>query len=113
VLFDEIENGINPELMQKLVALLLGAERQVIVTTHSPLVLNYLPDEVAREACCCCSGTVQGHKAEVRLFDLPSTQRSSRCLAPVKCLSTRTWRLPAEAMTLALISPSHEIASFR
>ncbi len=106
VLFDEIENGINPELMQKLVQLLLGAERQVIVTTHSPLVLNYLPDEIAREAVLLLFRNSAGHTKAVRLFDLPSTQKKLTLLGPGEVfVDTNLEALPAEAMTLALISP--------
>ena len=47
LLFDEIENGIHPELVERLVDFLIHLDRQVIVTTHSPMVLNYIPDEVA------------------------------------------------------------------
>jgi predicted ATPase len=93
VLFDEIENGINPELMQKLVALLLGAERQVIVTTHSPLVLNYLPDEVAKEAVLLLYRNNAGHTKVARLFDLPSTQKKLALLGPGRSSSTRIWKL--------------------
>lgn len=106
VLFDEIENGINPELMQKLVALLLGAERQVIVTTHSPLVLNYLPDEVAKEAVLLLYRNNAGHTKVARLFDLPSTQKKLALLGPGEVfVDTNLEALPAEAMLLELISP--------
>lgn len=101
VLFDEIENGINPELMQKLVQLLLGATRQVIVTTHSPLVLNYLPDEVAREAVLLLFRNSAGHTKVVRLFDLPSTQKKLTLLGPGEVfVDTHLEALPAEAMAL-------------
>lgn len=50
LLFDEIENGVNPELVERLVNVLLNAPQQVLVTTHSPMILNYLPDNVARES---------------------------------------------------------------
>ncbi|MEY4562237.1 MAG: hypothetical protein RLZZ618_1514 [Pseudomonadota bacterium] len=106
VLFDEIENGINPELMQKLVQLLLGAERQVIVTTHSPLVLNYLPDEVAKESVLLVYRNNEGHTKAARLFDLPSTQKKLALLGPGEVfVDTNLEALPAEAMTLDLISP--------
>jgi predicted ATPase len=82
VLFDEIENGINPELMQRLVELLMQAERQVIVTTHSPLVLNYLPDSVAREAVLLLFRNRSGCTRSVRLFDLSSTQEKLLFLGP-------------------------------
>lgn len=50
VLLDEIENGINPEIIEKLVDVLVNANEQIIVTTHSPMILNYLTDDVARNA---------------------------------------------------------------
>ncbi|MEN0104993.1 MAG: AAA family ATPase [Pseudomonas sp.] len=50
ILFDEIENGINPEIVETLVDLLQAAPQQVLVTTHSPLILNYLSDEVAEKS---------------------------------------------------------------
>lgn len=101
VLFDEIENGINPELMQKLVQLLLGAKRQVIVTTHSPLVLNYLPDEVAKDSVLLVYRNKAGHTKVVRLFDLPSTQKKLALLGPGEVfVDTNLEELPAEAMLL-------------
>lgn len=106
VLFDEIENGINPELMQRLVELLLGAERQVIVTTHSPLVLNYLPDEVAKETVLLVYRNNAGHTKVTRLFDLPSTQKKLALLGPGEVfVDTNLEALPAEAMLLDLITP--------
>lgn len=42
LLFDEIENGINPEFIEILVELLMKIDTQVIVTTHSPLFLNFI-----------------------------------------------------------------------
>jgi energy-coupling factor transporter ATP-binding protein EcfA2 len=82
LLFDEIENGINPELIQRLVELLMQAERQVIVTTHSPLVLNYLPDSVAKEAVLLLFRNRSGCTRSVRLFDLSSTQEKLLFLGP-------------------------------
>ncbi|WP_296952587.1 AAA family ATPase [uncultured Massilia sp.] len=48
LLLDEVEDGINPEIMERLVDVLVSARVQVIVTTHSPMVLNYLEDDIAR-----------------------------------------------------------------
>ena len=48
ILLDEIENGINPELVEQLMDYLVRSGKQILVTTHSPIVLNYLEDEVAR-----------------------------------------------------------------
>ena len=98
VLFDEIENGINPELMQKLVALMLKASRQIIVTTHSPLILNYLPDDVAREAVLLLFRNSQGHTKVVRLFDLPTPSHKLTLLGPGEVfVDTNLVDLPFEA----------------
>ena len=107
VLFDEIENGINPELMQKLVKLLLGVKRQVIVTTHSPLVLNYLPDDVAKNAVLLLYRNGAGHTKVVRLFDLPSTQKKLALLGPGEVfVDTNLEALPAEALAMDRITPA-------
>lgn len=50
LLFDEIENGVNPQIIEKLVDTLVASEQQIIVTTHNPMILNYLEDSIAREA---------------------------------------------------------------
>lgn len=82
LLFDEIENGINPELMDRLIRHLLAARTQIIATTHSPMVLNYLPDDVARTGVILLYRTPQGHTRAVRFFDLPSAQRKLTLLGP-------------------------------
>jgi predicted ATPase len=44
ILLDEIENGINPFITEKVIGLLQSiisnAGRQVVITTHSPIILN-------------------------------------------------------------------------
>ena len=50
LIFDEIEDGINQEFIEKLVDTLLNSSHQTIVATHSPLLLNYLDDEVSKES---------------------------------------------------------------
>jgi predicted ATPase len=85
LLFDEIENGVNPELVEKLVKWLidLGEKgKQVIVTTHSPMILNYIPDEVAREAVILIYKPSDGRTRCVRFFDLRETQMKLRALGP-------------------------------
>jgi len=51
ILLDEIENGINPYLTEKAVDLLRKisetTKRQIIITTHSPVILNNInPEEI-------------------------------------------------------------------
>lgn len=60
LLFDEIENGINPEIVEKLVDTLVNSSQQIVVTTHSPMILNYLEDSVARESVMFVYKTPQG-----------------------------------------------------
>ena len=71
LIFDEIENGINPELVEKLVKLLSHSEQQMIVTTHSPMILNYLDDATAREAVKFVYKTPDGYTRVRRFFDIP------------------------------------------
>jgi len=82
LLFDEIENGINPELIEKLMQQLLAAPQQVMVTTHSPMILNYLPDEVAKEAVILLYKTRQGITRCKRYFDIPDTANKLKALGP-------------------------------
>ena len=101
LLFDEIENGINPELVGRLVAFLVGLDRQVIVTTHSPMILNYLPDEVAHNAVMLLYKPADGRTRCVRFFDIPEMKNKLRALGPGEVfvdtnLTELTGRLPVE-----------------
>ena len=82
LLFDEIENGINPELIDKLIKTLLSLEQQVIVTTHSPMILNYLPDNIAKESVVLLYKDQVGSTKATRFFDLPVTAKKLRTLGP-------------------------------
>ncbi|MBS2017024.1 MAG: AAA family ATPase [Deltaproteobacteria bacterium] len=50
VLLDEIENGLHPRLVGGITELLaeISKRTQVVVTTHSPITLNYVPAESTR-----------------------------------------------------------------
>lgn len=51
ILFDEIENGFNQELIEKLLKTLLNFNnKQIFVTTHSALFLNYMDDDIAKNS---------------------------------------------------------------
>jgi predicted ATPase len=82
LLFDEIENGINPELVEKLMDGLRDCRKQVVVTTHSPMILNYIPDDVARESVHLLYKTKRGETRSVRYFDLEGTNSKLRALGP-------------------------------
>jgi predicted ATPase len=71
LLLDEIENGVNPELIEFLVDELVVSWPQVLITTHSPMVLNYLEDEIAIEGVIYIYKNQIGATQAIRLFDLP------------------------------------------
>jgi predicted ATPase len=97
LLFDEIENGINPELVEKLVDFLIQCGKQVIVTTHSPMILNYVPDDVAKEGVILLYRTEKGETKSARFFDLPAMQEKLRALGPGEVFAdTRLSELTAE-----------------
>lgn len=85
LLLDEIENGINPAVVERLMDFLvsLGEKgKQVIVTTHSPLILNFLDDRIAREAVILIYKTEGGCTRSVLYFDQPETRHKLRALGP-------------------------------
>lgn len=82
LLFDEIENGINPELIEYLIDHLVQARHQVIVTTHSPLILNYIEDEVAREGVIYLYKNNSGITCSRKLFDIPSLNEKLSVMGP-------------------------------
>jgi len=56
--------------------------KQVIVTTHSPVILNFLEDAVAREGVMLLYKTDEGETEARRYFDLPETSHKLRGLGP-------------------------------
>ncbi len=82
VLFDEIENGINPELVEFVIDLLTTTTKQVLVTTHSPLILNYLEDEVAREGVMYLYKGNDGYTQAVPFFKIPSLAKKLEVMGP-------------------------------
>jgi predicted ATPase len=82
LLFDEIENGINPELVEFLLDALVWAEQQVMVTTHSPVILNYLDDEVARAGVIYLYKTDMGTTRAIPFFSIPSLAEKLKFMGP-------------------------------
>jgi len=70
LIFDEIEDGINQEFVEKLVDILLGSSHQTIVATHSPLLLNYLDDNIARDSILFVYKTKDGATKVENFFDI-------------------------------------------
>jgi len=72
LLFDEIENGINSEVIENLMDILIASKHQIVVTTHSPMILNYIDDDVARESVKYIYKTKEGLTQSIPFFEIPS-----------------------------------------
>ena len=72
LLFDEIENGINSELIETLMDILIASKHQIIVTTHSPMILNYIDDEIAKDSVKYIYKTKEGLTQSIPFFEIPS-----------------------------------------
>jgi ABC-type branched-subunit amino acid transport system ATPase component len=82
LLFDEIENGINPELVEFVIEALTSTDKQVLVTTHSPMILNYLNDEVAKSGVIYLYKTPSGLTQAIRFFSIPSIAEKLTVMGP-------------------------------
>lgn len=82
LLFDEIENGINPELIEYLIDHLVNTSDQVLVTTHSPMILNFMEDHVAKNGVVYLYKNASGHTQSIRLFDIPSMSKKLQFMGP-------------------------------
>jgi predicted ATPase len=101
LLLDEIENGINPELIEFLVDSLVEASPQVLVTTHSPMVLNYLEDSTAIDGVIYLYKEQNGATQAIRLFDIPSMREKLTVMGPGEVYEdTLLTQLPKEIAML-------------
>lgn len=96
LLLDELENGINQEIVETLVDTLLQSPQQLLVTTHSPLLLNYLPDDVAREAVQFLYKTPQGETKICQFFSIPRMSAKLEAMGPGDAFVDTDLRLLAQ-----------------
>ena len=82
ILLDEIENGINQEVIETLVDTLVASPHQLLVTTHSPLILNYLDDDVARGAVQFIYKAPLGETRVRPFFKIPRINDKLRTMGP-------------------------------
>jgi predicted ATPase len=82
LLFDEIENGINPELIEYLIDHLVNTDDQILVTSHSPMVLNFMDDDVAKAGVNYLYKTEDGFTRAIKLFDIPSMASKLKFMGP-------------------------------
>jgi hypothetical protein len=56
--------------------------KQVMVTTHSPMILNYLDDDIARKGILYLYKTRRGHTKSIPFFSIPSLAEKLTVMGP-------------------------------
>lgn len=111
ILLDEIENGMNSEIIEKLVDALVQARQQILVTTHSPMILNYLDDAVARESVTFIYKNERGETRARPFFEVPRIAEKLEVMGPGEAfVDTDLNRLAEECMTLDAEDAAREAA---
>lgn len=106
LLFDEIENGINPELVEFVLDTIVSAQQQIMVTTHSPLILNYLDDAVAQASVIYVYKTDAGHTQAIPFFSIPSLKEKLTVMGPGEAFAdTHLTQLDEEIARLTKENP--------
>jgi len=83
LLFDEIEDGLNHEVMEVLMDEMVKAPQQVIFTTHSPMILNFLDDDVAKKSVrLIYRESSTGNTQSCNFFDLPNVKERLEYMGP-------------------------------
>lgn len=83
ILIDEIDDGINPELLEKLVDFLkTESPCQVIITTHNPFILSCLSDKEAIDSVFLAYKKSNGRSSVVPFFGLPEPNELLETLYP-------------------------------
>lgn len=81
-IFDEIENGFNPYVIENLIKLLFKSKNQILLTTHSPEILQYIPDDIAIENIRFVFKKKNGDTGIANLFDYPEAKNKLQVLSP-------------------------------
>lgn len=82
LLFDEIENGINAELVEFLIDTLIASKHQIMITTHSPMILNYIEDGIAEKSVHYIYKTEEGYTKSIPFFSIPSMKEKLELMGP-------------------------------
>lgn len=82
LLFDEIENGINAELVEFLIDTLIASQHQIMITTHSPMILNYINDDIAEKSVHYIYKTEEGFTKSIPFFSIPSMKEKLELMGP-------------------------------
>ncbi len=72
----------HPELVEFLLDTFVGSRQQVLVTTHSPMILNCLDDDVARKGVHYLYRTPEGYTHSAPFFAIPSVGEKLNVMGP-------------------------------
>lgn len=87
ILLEEVENGISTETVEQLVQYLLDAPQQLLLTTHSVLFVNYMPDEEAARSLFLLYKTPEGVTRAARFFSIPRLHDKLTAMSPGEALA--------------------------
>ncbi len=76
LLFDEIEDGINQELVELLIQVIISSNHQTVVATHSPLLLNFIEEDIAKKSILFVYRTHDGKTRTRNFYDLVESRIS-------------------------------------
>ena len=75
--FDEVDNGINQEYLDKVVALLRSmSDKQIVITTHNVQLLNHLDDDVLRNGVLFFYKNAQHRTRVCKFFEIESNAKA-------------------------------------
>jgi hypothetical protein len=86
LLFDEIENGINTEVIDFLMKQFIENDKQIVVTTHSPMILNFIDDDIARKGVHYFYKTQEGFTQSFPFFSIPRINKKLNVMGPGEAL---------------------------
>jgi predicted ATPase len=97
LLFDEIEDGVNQELVNLLVDVIISSPHQTVVATHSPLLLNYLDDKVAEKSVLFVYRTPTGETKTINFYKVIKDKLSD---AELQIMGPGEWMQSIDLLSL-------------
>ena len=97
LLFDEIEDGVNQELVNLLVDVIISSPHQTVVATHSPLLLNYLDDKVAEKSVLFVYRTPTGETKTINFYKVIKDKLSD---AELQIMGLGEWMQSIDLLSL-------------
>ena len=82
ILLDEIENGFNPAIIERLMKIVMSTDKQVVMTTHSPDILQYIPDDDADDVIRLIYRSKSGESKNLNFLEIPGVEQRLGVLSP-------------------------------